>query len=275
MYSKTLSLFFLFFINGLFAFAQRPPEEFFKGLDNMKTNKAQAKTDLLAAVSKDPAFHGSYHFLGVLYFENQQLDSAIYCFKKAVDLNQANVNHTREMAYARLIDMYTYKHDFDNGFKVAREAYNLYPDNANIESNLRDLCLWAFYIKHTGFDAAYLSPDTKSEYLVTSIPQEYLVTRKIYIDGERVEVVSQALSIANKSAYDILKCVPYGKDKAGAKELRFKLGWDMNKEFGGKPMPTAEVIANKTNPVYERLGAALAGEDKVDLKAKIEEMLKQ
>ena len=45
---------------------QTAPTAFVKGLELINSNAAEAKTQLLIAQHEDPAFHGTYHFLGVL-----------------------------------------------------------------------------------------------------------------------------------------------------------------------------------------------------------------
>ena len=53
--------------------AQTAPTAFVKGLELINSNAPEAKTQLLIAQQEDPAFHGTYHFLGVLYLdENKQ-----------------------------------------------------------------------------------------------------------------------------------------------------------------------------------------------------------
>jgi hypothetical protein len=105
---KKQIIFFVIIIQSLTVFSQVPPEEFFKGLDLFSKNMQKAKNEFLIAQKKDSVFHGTYHFLGIIYLAEKQPDSAIYCFKKSVVLNKENLNHTQEMAYVRLIDTYLY-----------------------------------------------------------------------------------------------------------------------------------------------------------------------
>ena len=72
---QLLILFFLF--NVVSIFSQTPPEEFFKGLDLLNVDIKQAKKEFLIARDKDTLFHGTYHFLGVVYLDENQLDSAV------------------------------------------------------------------------------------------------------------------------------------------------------------------------------------------------------
>ncbi|SMC87706.1 hypothetical protein [Pedobacter africanus] len=57
-----------------------------------------------------------------------------------------------------------------------------------------------------------------------------------------------------RECYDVLKCITPTDKKE--RELKFKLSWDMNTEFGGKVFPT-EIVINNRNAIYERIGALL------------------
>ena len=62
----------LVWLSGSLA-AQTAPTAFVKGLELINSNAAEAKTQLLIAQHEDPAFHGTYHFLGVLYLDENKL----------------------------------------------------------------------------------------------------------------------------------------------------------------------------------------------------------
>ncbi len=232
----------LFFVNAFSVLSQSPPEEFFKGLDLLSVNLKEAKKEFLIALKKDTLFHGTYHFLGVIYLDENKTDSAITCFKKSILLNTGNVNHTREMTYVRLIDTYLYRHDFLNAYNVAREAYTLYPDNNVIAQDLKDICLWSFYINHNGLDSSYLSSGLKDEYIVNSVPEEYLIIRKIRINGQYLAVNSQMLTKKKKVNYDILTCNISKSNKTI--DVKFRLNWDLNKYPGGKTGNTTDVYSD-------------------------------
>jgi tetratricopeptide (TPR) repeat protein len=269
MMKKQLIIVF-FVINSVSVISQTPPEEFFKGLDLLNIDKKQAKKEFLIARDKDTLFHGTYHFLGVIYLDENKVDSAIFCFKKSVALNKDNVNHTREMAYVRLIDTYLYEHDFLNSFSEAWEAYQLYPDNNAVTQDLKDVCLWSFYIKHNGLDSTYLSSELKDEYIVNSVPEEYLIFRKIKINDNYLVFNGQRLIKKKGNNYDVLSCV---LSKSNEKiDVIFKLNWNPNKDFGGNLVNTNIVYNNLEIPIYERIGARLVEDSKIDLKQEIEKL---
>jgi len=265
-----ITLLILFKSTG--AFCQEPPPEFFNGLDLFSNDKPTAKKDFLAAIQKAPLFHGSYHFLGVIYLDEQKPDSAIWCFKKAVDLNKANVNHTREMAYTRLIETYMAQKDFKDAFDAGWAGLQQYADSKMIGSALRDNCLWSFYITEDGLDPSYLASDIKPEYVVNSISEEYLILRNLRVNGDHLQFTGQALVYKKKIPYDVLHCkFSSGGDKDTS--VYFKISWDMNTFIEGKTAAQQPVINDAAKPVYDRVGASLIADDKAVLKDVIEKFL--
>lgn len=270
MYQKSLSIFILLLIKCLPLFSQNPPEVFFTALQHLTTDPNLAKTELIAAIKVEPAFHGSYHFLGTIYLDEQKPDSAALYLRKSIDLNKTNVAKTQEMSYARLITAQTLSFDFNSAYQTGLEASQLYPENRLISLYFKDACLWSYYLKYTGLDKSYLSSTAKEEYMVTSIPQEYLITRIIRINNDPIQVAGQQTAEIRKKTYDLLSFVVKGK-KADT-PLKFQINWDMLTEMGGRPGPTANVIANVKLPIYERLGATLVQNSKADLKTEIEKL---
>ena len=269
---KKQLIFILLFANAISAFSQIPPDEFFKGLDLLNIDTKKAKKEFQIALNKDTSYHGTYHFLGVIYLYENKIDSAITCFKQSIILNTENVNHTREMTYVRLINTYLYKHDFLNSFNIAWEAYQLYPENNAIERNLKDVCLWSFYINHNGLDSSYLTSEIKDEYLVNSIPEEYLIIRKIRIDDHYLIFNSQKLIKKKKVNYDIISCNISKSNKTI--DVKFRLNWDLNKYFGGKVVNTDDIYSDSELAIYERVGALLVSDSKINLKKEVKKIIK-
>jgi len=257
----------------LTTFSQNPPEEFFKGLDLISIDKQQAKTQFLIAKTKDSLFHGTYHFLGVIYLDENHLDSAISCFQKSLDLNKENINHTKEMTYIRLIDTYLFQHDFNNSFSAAWEAYQQYPESQSIKLGLKDVCLWSFYIRHNNLDSTYLSPVLKDKYIVNSVPEEYLIIRKIRVKEKYLVFKSQALINEKGDNYDIITCSLSRSEETVI--VKFKLNWNLNKDFGGKVVNTDDVYNNQKNQIFERVGAKLVSDSKINLEKEIKKLIKQ
>lgn len=233
-------------------------------MDAIKTNRGKAKLLFQSSVKQQPDFFGNYHFLGNIFSLEKQPDSAIYYYNKSISLNTGNVNHTAEMTYARLINEYVFIKDFQKAFDIGWKAYQAYPESGIILSPFKDACLWSYYLKYDKLDPSYLSTDPKQEYVVNSIPQEYLIVRKIRIDDEPLSVAGQRLQVKGKDAYDVLTCTAGStKDK---KDISFKINWDMNKYFGGKP---PESSPGQSAPIYEKVGKLLADDSKADLKVEI------
>jgi len=113
----------------------------------------------------------------------------------------------------------------------------------------------------------YISPDLKNEYVVNSVSEEYLIIRRIRVNGKYLNVVNQSLVSKDAGNFDVLKCV-LSKSKDTV-EVNFKLNWNLNKDFGGKPIDYRSVYSNDSNAVYERIGALLADDPKIDVKKEI------
>lgn len=164
--------------------------------------------------------------------------------------------------------MIKFKFLFQNSFHTAWEAYLQYPDNQTIELELKDVCLWAFYIGHNNLDSSYLTTGVKDEYIVNSVPEEYLIMRRIRINDQYLVFNSQKLISKKRSNYDIINCSIQGSEDSI--DLKFKLNWDLSKSFGGITPNTDEIYSNKNIPIFERIGALLVSDSKIDLAKEIE-----
>ena len=265
-----LSIALLFFTS---ANGQNPPQEFFLGMDLLASDLVKAKKEFKIAYQKDSLFHGSSHFLGVIYLRENSYDSAVYFLKKSISLSTENVNHTKEMTYVRLIDAHLNSFNFNNAFSTAWDAFLDYPDNNVIARSLKDICLWSFYIRHNKLDSSYLSSMLKNEYIVNSVPEEYLIMRRIRIDDNALSVISQRVAKIKKKDYDIISCsYIQGKEPI---DIRFFINWDMNKYFGGHVADTKSVYEDSNKPIYERIGALLVDDSKIDLNREIKKLLNE
>lgn len=265
------TLLLLFNLLALSLGAQNPPEEFFKGLDLVNKNNAAAKKEFIAALQKDSTYHGTHHFLGVIWLEEGKNDSAVMFFKNAIRLNTENQNHTREMSWSRLISAYLLMHEFEKSFNAGWEALQLFPENSSIKAGLKNVCLWAFHIRHHGLDSSYLSTEMKDEYIVNSIAQEYMILRILRVDGKSLTMKQQSLITKGEHYYDNLSCT-VGEDGREL-DLMFRLNWDLGTEFGGKTVDSDAVYKNKSLPVYERIGALLVKNEDSDLIKEISKLI--
>ncbi|MDB5147913.1 MAG: hypothetical protein JWQ57_1933 [Mucilaginibacter sp.] len=273
MKSKGFFIAISFLFNGIYAFCQAPAEEFMNGLKLINTDVPAAKMNFLAAVAKTPSFHGSYHFLGVIYLNDHKPDSAIWYLKKAIELNTKNISHTTEFSYARLIAAYISKQDYENAFTAAWSAYKLFPESGALQSGLKDACLWAYYTRNNDLDPEYSSIDPRDEYVVNNIEEEYLIVRNLLIKDHNMRVAGQSLANKKGSAYDVLTCSIAGTNDT--RKIDFKINWDMNKYFGGKNGPTTEVAGSMQKSIAERAGAMVVADNKTDLPEAIKKMLSE
>lgn len=271
MNAKNFIIAVFFILSTIKGFCQGPSEEFINGLKQITTDIPAAKLNFLTAVAKTPSFHGSYHFLGVIYLNDHKPDSAIWYLKKAVELNTRNIGHTAEFSYSRLIVAYISKQDYENAFAAAWDAYKRFPDSQELQSGLKDACLWAYYTKNNELDPKYSTIDPRDEYVVKNIDEEYLIVRNLRVNDRNLQASGQSLVSKKGSAYDVLTCSIAGTNDN--REIDFKINWDMNKYPGGINGPTTEVSGNKQKTIAERAGAMLVADNKTDLPEAIKKML--
>jgi hypothetical protein len=111
---------------------------------------------------------------------------------------------------------------------------------------------------------------TKKEYIVNSVDQEYLIVRMIRIDDNALSIQTQSLRKIKKDNYDILTCAYLQNTKTV--DVNFKINWDMDKYFGGKTVDTDGVYSNIGNPSFDRIGALLITNPDINLKEEIEKI---
>ncbi len=272
MKAKLLLSVFLMVVFSKSVFSQS--EKFFDALNFATSNPEESMSLFLETYNEDKPFHGTCHFLGVLYAEKGKMDSAIYFFEKSIELNVKNSNNTKEMTYTRIVQTYSRMLMFEKALTRGWEGLNDVSDNQMIEGAIEDACLWSYYINQQELNPDYLkSTDIKEEYVVRSIPQEYLILRTIRVNGEFLHFTGQSLVFEKKQAYDILSAETSKTEKKY--DVKFRIDWDMNKEFGGRNMNTEEVSQDYSLPASQIIGAMLVENKKIDLVETIKTVLKK
>lgn len=253
--------------------AQSPPEAFFRGIELVTFDRAAAQKQFELAQEQDSLFPGTYHFLGVIAEENDDIAKARAYYEKSMFLNLENNNRTREMTFVRLIDTYLQETNFDKAFDLAWLAHKQYPHNNVILHALQDITLWSFYIQHNDLNPNYLSPDLQKEYTVNSVAEEYLILRNIYIDGNYLLFDSQKVVKRGRKFYDIVSC--RFSETNEVVEVKFKLNWDLNKFGNGRVVDPVEVYNNDAFPIHERIGALLVSNDDINIGNEIKKLFDQ
>lgn len=270
---KKQIFFYILVFNLAGSFGQSPPEEFFVGIELLAVDKQAAKEKFLLAQEKDSLFPGTYHFLGLLSLDEDNIEEGRNYLEKSLFLNLENNNRTREMTFTRLIDSYLQEHDFDKAFELAWVAYQQYPYNNVILHALQDISMWAFYIKHNGLDPSYLNTDLQEEYVVNSVAEEYLILRNILVDGNFLLFESQRLIKKKRKYYDIVTCRLSDTDEII--QIKFRLNWDLETFLGGKVVDTEEVYQNQSLPIQERIGALFVSDDEIDISREIKKLYQE
>lgn len=252
-----------------YANAQSASDYYTTGVEFLKQNKLQeAKYNFNKLIELAPEDYGGYNFYGICLFSEANYDSCVPYLKKSIELNLLNHRHSKEMTISRLIRTYIYLAKFSDAFELAYKSSKEYVDNPNIKAELKDVCLWSYFISHEGLSKEYLSNNLNPSYDVTAVSQEYLIMRNIKVNDKNLFFKSQSFNIAKKQDY--LIC---GINKTqDSVRLTFNLKWDLFNEFGGKYYDSKKIYNDKSKPVYERIGALLKEDEKLDLIKEIERL---
>lgn len=251
--------------------AQNIEQEINSGFQHLdKGEMEEAKNNFRTVIKDLPNEYVGYNFLGVSFFTNKEYDSAIVYLNKSIALNKSNNKHSKEMTISRLSYAYLYKRDFRNAFEILVNASKEYKDNPSFSKQLKDLCLWSYYIKNETLDSNYLSPDMLQSYNVTKVAQEYLIMRIIKINDHSLIFMNQKYN--SKENVDLLTCnINKTNDSV---VLKFILNWDIAKEFGGKSFNPEGFYENVNNTIWERIGAKLSYDNKTEILAEEEKLKK-
>jgi tetratricopeptide (TPR) repeat protein len=210
----------------------------------------EAKTSLLAVYKEMPRPLCCY-WLAMAYDIESNLDSAIYyydqCIKNSQKPQLAALDHLIR-AYLRLLK-------FDKAYELAWQAMLDYPGNKVFIEAFKEVCLWAYFLKHHKLDKNYLTNTVLlKEYNTKTITEQSLIIKNIRDNkGQYLHVGNRQ----HKGHYEIWKC-RFNNSKT-ALDIKFHLAshdLDHHIELQHKQ---AQKIFNDTNELlYIRLGALMA-----------------
>lgn len=266
---KTKLLFILIFLSKL-SFGQdsisqlkvKYQTEFDLGIGHLEKNEInEAKQNFKNLIVLAPSAYAGYNFLGICFFNEKNYDSTIYYLKKSIEFNSQNLNRSKEMTISRLVTTFMLVKDFKSSFETGLNAIKEFPESQYFKKQLKDICLWSYYITYEKLDSKYLTTELLKEYKVSSVAQEYLIMRTIKINDHSLNFMNQ--KYLQKENKDILTCnVNKTKDSI---ELSFKLQWDITKELGGKSFDSEKIYNDKTINIWDRIGAKYKLENKFDI----------
>lgn len=224
---------------------------------------SEAKVSFRNVIKLDPTNYVGYNFLGVAYYYSKEYDTSIVYLRKSIELNSMNIKHSREMTIARLASAYLYGYQFRRAYETCLNGAKEFPENRNILTLLRDVCLWSYYIGFEKLDRKYLSTSLSDYYVVTSVAQEYLILRAIKVNDHALIFMKQELNTIDGEKYDLITCRI--NKTSDSLQLKYKLAWDFVQEPGGKMFIPKEVANNQSNEIWERIGARLSYESELDV----------
>lgn len=253
--------------------AQNPQELANKGFDLIDKNEfTKAIVVFKELIELTPSNYGGYNFVGLCYSQSEEHDSTIYYLLKSIELNSANLKRSREMTISRLIRTYMQKYDFKSAFELAYKSSKEFPENPILKTDLKDVYLWSYNINFEKLNKSYINKKPIEEYNVTTVSQEYLIMRNLRVNDLKLNFIKQGLNYEDK--IDILTCT-YNKN-ADTIRLNFKINWDLNSEFGGKFYSNSDSeFKNIENNIWDRIGAKLNFDAKIDLIEEIDKILQK
>jgi hypothetical protein len=250
---KTVLIFCLFIISAPLLIAQgdatRAAWSQAKTLCN-EQEYAKAKPFLLTVYKEMPRPLCGY-WLALAYDVNNERDSAIFYYKSSI---QSSVKNPPLAAWDNLIRAQLRELDFDAAYASAWEALQKYPGNKAFIEEFKEVCKWAYFIKHLEFEKTYLSStELLKEYPVKTITEQQLIIKNIRNQQNQVLLVGNR---QYKGTYEIWKC-SYDRSKASV-EVKFNLeDHDIDRQLEEQAAKAKATYNNKENSIDVRLGALL------------------
>jgi len=246
----------ILFLATLSSFAQdQYSEEYTNALTLIKNKDFEkAKTTFRKLNSKYPNKTDVLHWVGVMNDMETSLDSAIYYYQKSLEFNV--IGKSSMFTQLRLTRALLRSLNFEKAFEQAIVGIKNYPNDLVVIKEFKDVCKWAYYIKHHELNPNYLTNRfLQDEYTVNSIPEEYVIISNIRSRSDGlVEFSGQSTDLK----YDYIKC-NYRRDTSKF-EVKFKKKWrekdktNINNKYDLLP---AEIFENTNEKPYIRLGAFL------------------
>ncbi len=191
------------------------------------------------------------YWLAMAYDIEEKRDSAIFYYGKCIK----NSRKPQLAALDNLIRVHLRQLDFETAYIIAWDALTKNPGNEVFIEEFKEVCLWAYFIKHLGFHKHYLtSTKLHKEYQVKTITEQSLIIKNIRNEG------GQHLHVGNrqhKGHHEIWKC-RFNHSKKDI-EVKFHLhDHNLDKQIEIQHEKAKKVYNNKEEAIHIRLGALMA-----------------
>ncbi|MCH2023094.1 MAG: hypothetical protein MK207_11515 [Saprospiraceae bacterium] len=209
----------------------------------------KAKPLLLEVYSEMPRPLCCY-WLALVYDIEEKRDSALFYYNKCIQ----NSSKPQLAALDNIIRLHLRKLDFDMAYNIAWQSVLKYPGNLVFLEELKEVCLWAYFIKHLGFNKHYLtSTKPHKGYHVKTITEQSLILKNIRNqNGQHLHIVKRSyrgyhenwLCRFNNSQEEI--------------EIKFHLhDHNLDRQLELQNTHAKKVYNNKKEPIHIRLGALM------------------
>jgi len=210
----------------------------------------QAKPILLNVYQEMPRPLCCY-FLGLAYDLTNEVDSAAYYYEACIN----NSRKPQLRAWENLVRLHLRQADFEKAYKIAWKAIQDYPGNEVVLDEFKQICMWAYFIKHQALPKDYLTNYTlQKEYTVQTVGEQNLILKNIRNNK------NQHLHVNNrqyKGLYEIWNCRFIGEKESITIKFNLK-NKDLDASLDALEANAKEVYNNKEEKLLVRLGALLA-----------------
>lgn len=198
----------------------------------------------------EPSKSNAQFYLANSYYHLSVLDSAIFFYKKTLELH--NSKRPNEKAMTQLSRCYLQKKDFENAYLSAFENLKTDLNNQLFVLEFRDICLWAYLIKYHQLSETYLTNNSKQpSYIVNSVAAQKIIARNIRNKEGFIFEQDKRKNVGFAQRW-------YGtfKNEKEVQSIHFLfINPDVVSNLEKQEKKALEVLVDPSLPVYERLGA--------------------
>ena len=207
----------------------------FKQFDVLKPNKTQ-----------------THFYLAQSYDYLKSLDSAIYFYKKTLELHESA--KPNKAAMVQLSRAYLRKMDYQNAYNQALENHRKYPEDQKFVLEFYDVCMWAFLTEYQALSRDYLTKYTWSpdnNYIVNTINEQRIIVRNLRnLEGHPF------LQDKRRNRGFVERWYGNFANEDSLTTVQFRFAQNSNQE--GLQMQNIigfNVLSDAGAPIYERVGA--------------------
>lgn len=245
-------LFCLFFsFTTVFAQSDATREAWDKAKTLCNNSQYKEAKPFLETVYKEMPRPLCCYWLGLAYDLEGDYNNAVKYYDESIK----NSRKPQLAAWDNMLRAHLRQLDFETAYKKAWEAMQTYPGNKVFIEEFKEICKWAYFIKHTGFDESYLSStQLHKEYKINTITEQYLIVKNVRNEnGKHLHIGNRQY----KGNYELWKGMYNGSKESI--DIKFHLNdHDLDRQLAKQHEAAKAVYNDKSEAIHIRLGALLA-----------------